>query len=149
MSPRMSTKDLQDKLVNNMKNWQKIEDASVESTTKIMSKTDNPVIKMVMEIIQRDSETHRRVQQMVVDTLTKQPVSLTPEEMGDVWEMVENHLLIERRMVGLVKEALEDLKGKKMVVQEYLLNYLMADETKHDQLLDNFEKIKKGMYPYG
>jgi hypothetical protein len=45
MSPRMKTKDLQEKISRNMKNWQKIEDASVESTQKIMEKTDNPIIK--------------------------------------------------------------------------------------------------------
>jgi hypothetical protein len=102
-----------------------------------------------MEIIQRDSGTHRRVQQLIVDSIEKEALSLSPDEMSEVWDLIENHLLIERRMVGLVEETLEDLKGKKMVVQEYLVDYLLADEKKHDQLLDNFEKIKKGMYPYG
>lgn len=149
MSPRMKTKDLQEKISRNMKNWQKIEDASVESTQTIMEKTKNPIIKLVMEIIQRDSGTHRRVQQLIVDSIEKEALSLSPDEMSEVWDLIENHLLIERRMVGLVEETLEDLKGKKMVVQEYLVDYLLADEKKHDQLLDNFEKIKKGMYPYG
>ena len=35
-----------------------------------------------------------------------------------------------------------------MMVQEYLLNYLYADEMKHDSLLSLLEAIKKGMYPY-
>ena len=41
------------------------------------------------------------------------------------------------------------LKGKKMVVQEYLLRYLLEDENKHNHMLDLLAIIKKGMYPYG
>jgi hypothetical protein len=36
-----------------------------------------------------------------------------------------------------------------MVVQEYLLHYLMEDEEKHNSILKQLETIKKGMYPYG
>jgi hypothetical protein len=35
-----------------------------------------------------------------------------------------------------------------MLVQRYLLEYLLADEKKHDQLLEKLEAIKKDMYPY-
>ena len=35
-----------------------------------------------------------------------------------------------------------------MLVQEYLLNYLLVDEKKHDSLLAQLEAVKKGMYPY-
>ena len=52
-------------------------------------------------------------------------------------------------MVQNVREALEAIGKKNMVVQEYLLHYLLADEQKHDHLLESLEKIKKGMYPYG
>jgi hypothetical protein len=51
--------------------------------------------------------------------------------------------------VGLAEEALAALKGKKMVVQEYLLRYLLEDENKHNHILDLLAVIKKGMYPYG
>jgi hypothetical protein len=30
-----------------------------------------------------------------------------------------------------------------------LVGYLLTDEKKHDALLEELEKIKKGMYPYG
>ena len=33
------------------------------------------------------------------------------------------------------------------MVQQYLLNYLLEDEKKHDKLLDDLELIKKKMYP--
>ena len=144
----MKTKELQEKVVQSMKNWQKIEDASVENTGNIMKNTDNPIVQLVMEIIQHDSKMHHRVQQFIADSFEKQALSLTPEEMGGVWDMIEKHLQIEKRMVEHVEESLAALKGKKMLVQEYLLNYLLDDERKHDKLLDNFAKIKSGLYPY-
>jgi hypothetical protein len=113
-----------------------------------MQNTDNPIVKLVMEIIQHDSKLHHRVQQFIADSLEKETISLTPEEMGSIWEMIDLHLKIEKRMVEHVENSLNALKGKKMLVQEYLLNYLLDDERKHDKLLDNFSKIKSGLYPY-
>ena len=63
--------------------------------------------------------------------------------------MVEKHIELERKTVDLPKEALTALKGTKMVVVQYLIEYLLEDENKHNKILDNLEGIKKGMYPYG
>ena len=51
----MSTKEAQEKIVANMRRWQRVENASVASTGQIIEKTDNPIVRLVMEIIQRDS----------------------------------------------------------------------------------------------
>jgi len=144
----MSTKEVQQELVNSMKHWQKIEDRSVESTGQVIAKTENPLIRLVMEIIQRDSQMHHRVQQFIIDSLENKPVALSTDEMGSISEMIDNHLKIENDMVDLVDKALSDVKDKKMLVQEYLLNFLVEDEKKHASMLDALGVIKKGMYPY-
>jgi hypothetical protein len=145
----MSTKEVHEDLANSMRHWQKIEDRSVESTGQVIAKTENPLIRLVMEIIQRDSQIHHRVQQFIIDTIENKPVSLTPEEMGAISEMIDNHLKIEEQMVELVDKALADVKDRKMIVQEYLLNFLVEDEKKHAAMLHALDKVKKGMYPYG
>jgi len=145
----MSTKEVQEALVDNMKRWQKVENASVASTGKVIEQTENPVIRLVMEIIQRDSQTHHRVQQLVADSLEAQAITLSPEELADVWGLIEAHIEIEKKTIALAEEALAALRGKKMVVQEYLLEYLLCDEKKHESLLSALETIKGGMYPYG
>ena len=145
----MSTKEIQEKVVDNMRRWQKIENASVASTGEVIEKTENPIIRIVMEIIQRDSQMHHRVQELIADSLTTKALSLTPDELADVWDMIEKHIQLEKKTVEMAEEALETLKGKKMVVQEYLLQYLMEDENKHNHILDSLATIKKGMYPYG
>jgi len=145
----MSTKETQDHLVRVMQSWQHIEDAAVKQTGRIGDKTSNPIVRMVMEIIQRDSQMHNRVQGFIADSLTKHTVTLTPDELADVWDMIEEHIELERKTVQMAEEALAALKGKKMVVQEYLLHYLLEDENKHNHILEALSTIKKGMYPYG
>ena len=146
---RKSTKVIQEKLVATMQAWQKVEDASVASTGRVIEKTTNPIVRLVMEIIQRDSQMHHRVQGLIVDTLSK-TVSLTPEEIGQVWGMIEKHIKLERQTLELAQGALESIEGSKgMLVQSYLLEYLMDDEKKHNQLLERLRAIQKGMYPYG
>jgi len=144
----MSTKELQESIVRSMRRWQKIENASVASTGKIIESTDNPIVRLIMEVIQRDSQFHYRVQEMIADTLEHKAVALSAEELGDVWDMIEKHIELEEKTVELAREALGALKGKKMLVQEYLLNYLLEDEMKHNKILGYLVQIKKGMYPY-
>lgn len=145
----MSTKEIQEKIVDNMRRWQRIENASVASTGNVIEATDNPIVRLVMEIIQRDSQMHHRVQGMIADSLESKTITLTPDELGKVWDMIEKHIALEKKTVELAEEALAALKGKKMVVQEYLLNYLLIDENKHNEILETLSTIKKGMYPYG
>ena len=145
----MSTKEIQEQIVDNMRRWQKIENSAVASTGLVIDKTENPIVRIVMEIIQRDSQMHYRVQEMIAESLTTKALTLTPEELADIWEMVEKHIEIERKTVELADEALGAIRGKKMVVQEYLLEYLLEDENKHNHMLDSLATIKKGMYPYG
>jgi len=145
----MSTKALQAEIVANMKSWKKIEDASVASTGQIMEQTENPIVRLIMEIIQRDSQMHYRVQEWIADSLETKAVSLSPDEVGAVWDAIKRHIEIEKKTLKLAKRSLEALKGKRMLVQEYLLNYLLEDERKHNRLLEGLKKIHKGMYPYG
>jgi len=143
----MTIKELQKKLAASMRRWQKIENSAIVSTGYVMEKTENPIIRLIMEIIQRDSQMHYLVQQWIADSVESKTVSLTPDELKKVWGLIERHTEIEEAMVEIVKEALDSLKGKKMYIQEYLLKYLQEDETKHTNLLKSLEELKKGMMP--
>jgi hypothetical protein len=75
-----------EELRTTLKRWQEIEDASVAHTTALMERTKNPLIRLVMEIIRQDSVMHKRVQQVILDSLEQQAFTLTPEELADIWE---------------------------------------------------------------
>ncbi len=148
MSKKISTKEIQAALVDTMKRWQVIEEASVASTGEILEKTENPLIRQVLEIIQTDSKRHRDVQQLIADLTAGGTVVFSIDDLNAVWDDLEKHIALERSMVAYVEEALEAIKGRKMLLQEYLLRYLHQDEKKHDSMLAALEEVKKGIYPY-
>jgi hypothetical protein len=93
-----------------------------------------------MEIIRNDSVQHHRVQQFIIDTMTKEPVKLSPEDMADVWSRIEEHDELERRTIELAKELKE--KTTDPVVAS-LLEYLIIDEQKHDHILNQLDAVKR------
>jgi rubrerythrin len=141
----MSQREQQERLVALMQKWQKLEDDTIKMTTEIANKTTNKLLKQVMEIIRQDSAQHRRVQQFIVDTLTKEAVRLQPEELADIWDLIEKHIAMEEETVRLAEEARKDIP---LIAQKYFINYLLTDERKHVELLDRLSEVKKGMYPY-
>lgn len=141
----MSQKDLQKEIVANLRAWQKMEDASVASTKKIIAKTKNPIISLIMEIIQHDSKLHHQVQEWLADSLEKTSISLSPDELNEIWEMVEKHISLEKKMVENVKKAISLLPKSAMLTQKYFLDYLLIDEKKHDDLLSDLKNFKRAM----
>jgi hypothetical protein len=137
--------DNMDELVKVLTAWQKIEDDAVEVTTEIMKRTKNPLIRLVMEIIKHDSVMHKHVQQVMLDGLQKQAFSLTPEELGTIWDLVEKHHEHEKATLALADKARRNCR---LFVHRHLLTYLLEDEQKHDRLLDQLEDFKRGIYPY-
>jgi len=141
-------KGLQKEISTTMKNWQKVEGNSIASTAQIMAKTNNSIIRMAMEIIQRDSQMHSWIQSWIADTLENKTVSLSPDELLEVGQMIEHHIGIENRMIESAEQALASVKGKKtLLAQQYFLNYLLNDEKKHSNLLSSLEILAKGMQP--
>jgi len=138
-------KDLNENLVKTLKKWQKIEDKSVKSTSAIIAKTKNPIVRQIMEIIKQDSAMHKKVQQVIIDSYEKKAINLEPDELSDIWGMVEDHIELEKETVRLAEES---RKNSNNFIVRYLLGYLMTDEQKHNDILQQMEDIKRGMYPY-
>jgi len=142
----MGTKANQSKLAEILREWQHVENASVVQTAQVIDRTPNPFIRLIMEIIQGDSAMHHRVEQFIIDSLEREAVTLTVEDLSAVWDAIEAHVAAERRTGELITAAVQALAGTKNVVQHYLLSYLGQDEKKHDRLLEDLALIKRGMY---
>ncbi len=146
----MDTKQKQQNLAQSLKLWQNAENATITQASKVMSETDHPLIRLVMEIIQRDSHMHYRVQQMIIDSLERPTTSIQVEDLEKVWGAIELHMRIEQNakaIVDTVSKALEGSSDPSLAMARYLLSYLLTDEKKHDELLENLALIKKGLYP--
>jgi hypothetical protein len=142
----MSTKENEAKLVEILREWQHIETKTVVQTAQIIDRTRHPVVRLIMEIIQADSAMHFRVQQLILDTLEREAITLTVDDLTGIWDAVEAHVAAERRTGELVAAAQQALEGTKNVVQQYLLSYLGQDEKKHDRLLEDLALIKRGIF---
>ena len=126
--------------VDVLRQWQGIERDAIETTAQIMEKTNNLLIRQIMEIIRNDSVQHHRVQQFMIDTITKTPVTLSPEDLAEVWGQIEAHDELERQTIELAKELKEKTADPVVAV---LLEYLIVDEQKHDTLLMQLNEFKK------
>ena len=129
-----------------LRKWQKIEDGSVEHTTAILEKTKNPLIRLVMEIIRQDSMMHKKVQQAILDSLDREAFQLQPEELAQIWEMIEEHDKQEAEAVRMAEQA---RRACPLAIQRQLLEYLIDDERKHERLMGHLEDFKRSLYPYG
>ncbi|MBN1653506.1 MAG: hypothetical protein JXA30_06990 [Deltaproteobacteria bacterium] len=143
----MRTKEKQQALVEQLRTWQKLENAAITQTSKIMEETDHPLIRAVAEIIQRDSHMHYRIQQLIIDSFEEQAIPLLMDQLDKVWETADKHLQIEKKTIEAAEKSLATLEKTRNVVQLYLLNYLLADEKKHERLLTDLDLIKRKMYP--
>jgi rubrerythrin len=139
-------KERTEKLLKTLREWQGVERHAIETTTKIMEKTDNPLIRQFMEIIRNDSVQHHRVQQFIIDSLTKQPVRLSHEELAQIWDEIEAHDKVEKKTIRMAEECKEECA---FFVQRSLLEYLIADEKKHDLILQGLEAFKENMTHLG
>ena len=143
----MSLKEELAALGETMKKWQKLENAAIAQTARIMEETEHPLIRSVMEIIQNDSKNHYRVQQLIIDSVEKEYINVFTDDLAKVWESIERHIALEKQTIKMAAESFAALEGSKNVVQLYLLDYLKTDEEKHDKLLADLDRIKRAMYP--
>ena len=139
---KLSGPERQKFTIDVLRQWQGIERDAIETTAQIMEKTDNLLIRQIMEIIRNDSVQHHRVQQFLIDSITRSPVTMTPEDLAEVWGQIEAHDELERQTIALAKELKEQTTEPMHVI---LLDYLLRDEEKHDTLLGDLEKFKKHM----
>ncbi len=134
-----------EQLKQTLRDWQKIEDGSIAQTTEIIGKTQNVLIRLVMEIIHHDSLIHKRVQQAILDSLEKESFTLRPEELAEIWDSLQAHDVAEKKAIELAEKASRNCP---LVAQRQLLEYLVEDERKHDRLMGHLENFKRQLYPY-
>lgn len=131
----MSTRELQRRLIENLREWQKLEHAQISLIGGVLEKTSNPVLAVVMEIIQRDSQMHLKVQQLLIDSLESEVVTVDSAAVEPVARQLASHLAMEEETLRLARDNLAALADGEFLVQEFLLDFLRRDEEKHRDLL--------------
>jgi len=123
-----------------IKEWQQLEDETIRHSEELMKKTKNKLIRMTMEMIKHDSQKHKAMQQMLIDSITKEPFILTPDDLNALGNGLNKHLAAEAKSLQLADEALQN---SELFVTRYVLSYLIADEQKHHNLLSRLDDLKR------
>ncbi len=138
----MKKKPVEDseEFLNLIREWQALEDKTISSAEELISRSSNPLVKMTMEMIKHDSEKHKVMQQMIIDSITKEAIHLSPDELAPLSDMLNKHMEAEARSLSLADAALEK---SELFVTRYILSYLIADETKHHNLINKLNELKR------
>ena len=129
-------------MVSVLRQWQKIERESMSATAKISEETNSTLIRILMDIIRHDSHMHHRVQQFLIDSVTKENVTVTRDDVVAIWDSIEEHDKLEKQTIKLAEELKEQAWTP---VHKLLLDYLLRDESKHDALLMQLDEFKADM----
>ncbi|MGO9016990.1 MAG: hypothetical protein ACLQVJ_01425 [Syntrophobacteraceae bacterium] len=141
-------KEQREQIASTMKDWKLLEKRSAESIDKVKAKCANPLICLMMDIIENDAVVHERLQELIVSSLQKQQITLSLDEVGEVIGLIREHTHIKGEMIQKTESMLAQLKDKSLRIQEFLLKTIIADEKKHKEMLEGVEKIRQGLYPY-
>src|SRR4030043_2441951 len=121
-----------EELAKILKEWYALEDQTIKFAEDLMSKSNNSFVKVIMEMIKRDSEKHKIMQQFAIDHLTKEAFHLTPQELIPLSEVLEKHIQAEAKSMGLANSAITMSRD---YFTNFIVSYLMADEIKHHEML--------------
>jgi hypothetical protein len=131
-----------EEMVAVLRHWQGLERQAMNDTAEIMEKTPSALIRVLMEIIRHDSLMHHRVQQFLIDSMTKESVTVTRDDIVEVWEKLEAHDKVEKKTIQMAEEL---RKKAYSPVTKLLLDYLLREESKHDTLIMQLQQFNKDL----
>jgi hypothetical protein len=137
---------IEEGVIKNFKQWQELENETRSLSEDLQKKSDNPFVRLVMEIIKRDSEKHKIMQQFVIDSFTKEAIHLAPQDLIPLADVLEKHIKAEAKSMGLANAC---IAGTKNFFASFVSSLLIADEVKHHEMLTMLDQIKGQVYPYG
>jgi hypothetical protein len=131
-----------EKMIDVLRQWQGLERQAMSFTSEISEKTESSLIRLIMDIIRHDSHMHHRVQQFLIDSVTRESVAVTREDVVAIWDSIEEHDAVEKQTIQLAEGLKKDAWTP---VHKLLLEYLLRSESLHDSLLDQLSEFKSDM----
>jgi hypothetical protein len=126
-------------LIKAMEAWMDSEDQTIKDAEYMKNEADSPFVKLTMEMLIHDAEKHKIIQQMVIDSLTKEAIHLTPEEFTPLKEVLNTHIMEESESLMRVMATLDKKEPR---ITRYLLSYIGADEAGHRELVGKLNELK-------
>ena len=140
MAKKTTSAENTDVLIAALEDWMELEDETIKHAEATLKKTKNKLVKMTMEMIKNDSQKHKAMQKLLVDSLAKEALILTPDDLVDLSDGLNKHLAAEAKTLEIADAA---LNKSRLFVTRYILSYLIADEQKHHALLAKLNELKR------
>jgi DNA replicative helicase MCM subunit Mcm2 (Cdc46/Mcm family) len=126
-----------------MSDWEKVEEKMVEYVEEEKAKRTHPLERAILEILGLDAQKYCRVQQMIEQSVKKEALHLSPEELQRLSAHINKRLEKEGKVLGLAEAA----PGKSEVFfTRYLLRYLVSSVKKENALLRQLDDELKGAH---
>lgn len=120
--------------------WRSFEDNSISQSDKALKKTDNAFFRAVLEFMRDDSLKHKALLQMLSDSVKKERIMLSVDELSELMDIVNRHMEAEARTIETAKDVLDK---SELFSTRFILNMLIADETKNYELFGKLDDLKK------
>lgn len=124
--------------------WRERQEQTGRNAKALHDKTKSYFVQIVTRAVQQDAEKHEQILKAVLDCMDC-TVTITPEELGELSELLSAHLDVERKTEELAHVA---LKKRQHYITTYLLKYILEDEKKNFALMDQLNEFKGRIHPY-
>lgn len=119
--------------------WKGLEDDTINSCSKILKNTKNPIVSTLITAIRNDSEKHKTIIQLLIDSMTKKAFVLVPADLIGLSSLLEKHIQIEQKSINTAKKAIE--MSRDAIVKQ-LLKLILEDEKNHKKLTAQINELK-------
>jgi rubrerythrin len=128
-------------VVDLLKEQKKLELSHVKALTETMKTVENPMIKVMLDMIVHDSKKHATIAQALVDVQAGAVPHKLDMDLGPATNFNQNvkqHVRVELDMIERLEEAQKMVKDDRVLK---FIEYLIDEEKRHHTLLKEFSLL--------
>ena len=127
-----------------LRSWQRADRKAIAKAEKLSARTDNPLISMIMGMIAHDSRRRELIQQMLINSLTRQAVHISPDELNMLAKSLDEHIEMHEAFYQGAQDA---FARSELVATRFFLSQLMADEERYHDLARQLDELRQASIP--
>ncbi len=143
----MVTKEKQEEMVSDMREWLEVENNFADLTSKLTGRTQSPIVRLIKEIIHCDSLIHQRIEEWIATSMENGIVSLTLDELLEVWDLIEYHMELEKDVLETDEQASVCSKEMCDIARARFENDAQDDKKPEIPLMTHQDIVRR-TYPY-
>jgi hypothetical protein len=141
----MATVKYKPNVMDVIADWQRVEADAVRFAKKEIPNAKNKLTKTMLQVIELEAQKRGLLQQMIIDSVKKETVNLSPDELGILSGHINRYLEAEGKKLC---EAEGSSVQSRPFITSFLLSYLMEDLKTQSCILKQFEdELKNASIP--